>query len=168
MLIFPCATMKMGIHHHLISFFDLVFPTRCGQRPEFLTSRMFCSGHPPVWYAVLECPFGRNSSISLLVCLLGFFPSLPCQQFHSLRCSLPFSACVHTRVVSNHWNSLLCYTLLAPSWCLHSLYRLPEFTLSTFNGHYSILLSLRDQVTIHIYADHCFAHGIQITCYSEY
>ena len=43
------------------------FPTRWGQWPEFLISRMICPGHPPGWSAVPACPFRRNLSISILV-----------------------------------------------------------------------------------------------------
>ena len=80
---------------------------------------MFCPGHPPGWSAVPACPFGCNPSTSLLV----FFLAPSYQQLLSLHCFLPFSACVHTSVVSYLWLSLVCYSLLAPFWC-------PVFTLS--------------------------------------
>ena len=64
------------------------FPTRWGQRPEFLISRMFCPGHPPGWSAVPSYPFGRNPSISLLFSPFVFFLALSCQQLLSLRCFL--------------------------------------------------------------------------------
>ena len=79
---------------------SLPFPTRCGQRPEFLIARMFCPGHPPGWSSVPAYPFGRNPSISLLVYVLVFFLALSCRQLLSLRCFLPFSAYVHTSIVS--------------------------------------------------------------------
>ena len=87
------------------------FPTRWGQWPEFLISRMFCPGHPLGWSAVPAYPFGHNPSISLLVSLLVFFLALSCQQLLSLRCFLPFSACVHTSVVSFLLFSLVYYSL---------------------------------------------------------
>ena len=36
-------------YDHAVSYLSssLPFPTRWGQRPEFLISRMFCHGHPP-------------------------------------------------------------------------------------------------------------------------
>ena len=97
------------------------FPTRWGQRPEFLISRIFCPGHPLGWSAVPAYPFGRHPSISLLVSPLVFYLALSCQQLLSLRCFLPFSARVHTRVVSFLLLSLVYYSLLAPFWCPHSL-----------------------------------------------
>ena len=66
-------------------------------------------------------PFGRNPSISLLVSLLVFFLALSYQQFISLHCFLPFSVYIHTSIVSFLWLSLVCYSLLAPFWCPHSL-----------------------------------------------
>ena len=64
------------------------FPTRWGQRPEFLISRMFCPGHPLGWSAVPAYPFGCNPSISLLVSPLVFYLALSCQQLFSLHCFL--------------------------------------------------------------------------------
>ena len=93
------------------------FPTSWGQRPEFLISRMFCPGHPPGWSAVPAYPFGSNPSISLLV----FFLALSCQQLLSLRCFLPFSACVRSYQRSLISLTGVCYSLLAPFCCPHSL-----------------------------------------------
>ena len=111
---------------HFVSSSSSPFPTRWGQWPKFLISIMFCPGHPPGWSTFPACPFGRNPPISLLV----FSPALPCQQLLSLTCSLPFSGCDHTSVVSFLWLSLLCYSLLDPSFFTLSLSVTPLILLN--------------------------------------
>ena len=128
------ANCKLFIRSLLLSS---PFPTRWGQRPEFLISIMFCPGHPPGWSAVPACPFGRNPSIFLLVYPLVFFLALSCQQLLSFRCFLPFSAYVHTSVVSFLWLSLLCYSRLAS--CIYPEYQ-QTLTKSTADDPFCLLL----------------------------
>jgi len=100
--------VRLGHHHRYSQNVRIIknttsssspFSTRWGQRPEFLIYRMFCHVHPPGWSSVPAYPFGRHPSISLLVSPLAFFLALSCHQLLSLR-FLPFSAGVHTNVVS--------------------------------------------------------------------
>ena len=78
---------------------------------------IFCPVHPPRRSAVHACPFGRNPSISLLVCPLVFFPSLPRHQLLSL-------------------HSLWCYSLLSPSlYCLSMLYDNDNKTAKSTKPH---------------------------------
>ena len=99
------------------------FPTRWGQQPAILISRIFCPGHPPRQSAVPACSFDPNPSISLLV----FYLAVSYQRLLALHCFLPFSAYVNT-------SDLL-------SYAIHSYLLTDVHTLYFFSQCYTFYFS---------------------------
>ena len=90
------------------------FPTRWGQRPEFLISQNVLS-----WASsgVIRsaCISLRTQSTHLPLGLpLGLFPGTIMSTTALTRCFLPFSVCVHTSVASFLLLFLVYYSLLTP------------------------------------------------------